>query len=136
MQGDPIGLQGGINTYAYVDGNPLGFFDPYGLYPGLIRRYKEGVTNALAGYLAGFGILGTGTLVGAGAVVAGPVASTATAGLVCRAAPRLADPKVQQSIIEFAQGLDPVNQPIPFSKAGLAGATAGGLAAELLDRIK
>ena len=41
LSGDPIGIDGGVNLYAYVGGNPIVFVDPLGL---------ERVASAFAGF--------------------------------------------------------------------------------------
>ena len=57
MQTDPSGLQGGLNTYGYVQGNPFRYVDPYGLD---IWTGFEAIGGAHFGPLGFFG--GSGSL--------------------------------------------------------------------------
>jgi hypothetical protein len=51
LRPDPIGLDGGINLYAYVSNNPVIFFDPYGLFTAsdIASSWQSSAIEASAG---------------------------------------------------------------------------------------
>ena len=55
---DPIGIQGGLNTYIYVGNNPINLTDSLGLAPGWLDGAELGL--AVAGMAPGVGIFADG----------------------------------------------------------------------------
>lgn len=62
LQSDPVGLEGGLNTFSYAVSNPLRYVDPFGLYAwpavGIVDHIANVGLGALAGIASGSGTQG------------------------------------------------------------------------------
>jgi uncharacterized protein RhaS with RHS repeats len=129
IETDPIGLDGGINTYAYVGGNPVRWVDSYALYC-MSPRTIAAVSGAIGGAVAG-GV--SAIQYGPGAAIAAAAVGAYIGGLGAYASP---DPN-SATAYGVAAGVA-VGTGVAGATGGLAsvgalgGAAVGGVAGQMV----
>jgi RHS repeat-associated protein len=135
IESDPVGLPGGINTFAYALNSPLHFIDPLGLDPAMCRtalRTAGGLLGGRIGFACGCALgaaaggtggtlaaPGVGTIGGA-AVGCGAIGSVA--GGVGAAAGALAGDKIADEICSDEENDCSKASPWQLMKAGISDA--------------